>query len=120
MKKRTLISVMGTLIVLLNACYYDKEQLLLPPKSSLPTCANYSFTNDVSPILQTSCASGSNCHGAGSSFGPGELITYNEIKNAAVQIKASIEAGRMPLGSSLSSTQLQTISCWVANGGLNN
>jgi len=109
-------------ITLLQACYYDKEQLLLPPQSGVtPTnCASYSFTKEVSPIVQASCSNNSGCHGSGSSNGPGELITYTEIKNADAQIQGSILAGRMPLGSKLSIAQTQTITCWISGGALNN
>jgi hypothetical protein len=105
---------------LLNACYYDKEQLLTPPKSTGATCLTYSFATQVNPIIQASCNNGVGCHGAGSSNGPGAFTTYAQIQAAAAQIQSSVTAGRMPLGSSLSGTQLLTINCWISNGALNN
>jgi hypothetical protein len=122
MKKIIITIFISWTVLLLGSCYYDKEQLLLPPKSSTstPVCQNYSFTNDVYPLIQSSCANGSGCHGAGSSSGPGELINYTEIKNAGNLMQASILAGRMPLGSRLTSSQVSIITCWVSNGALNN
>jgi len=120
MKKRILFFLVIT-ISLLSGCYYDKEQLLIPPKTTTgSTCMNYSFTTDVSPIVQGSCNSGIGCHGAGSTNGPGALVTYTEIKNASAQVQSSVLAGRMPLGSKLTSTQIQIINCWINNGGLSN
>ena len=120
MKKLTILILITGLSVLYG-CYYDKEQLLIPPKTSTgSTCSNYSFTTDVSPVIQTSCNNGVGCHGAGSTNGPGALVTYTEIKNASALMQASILAGRMPLGSKLTTTQIQMINCWVSNGSLNN
>ena len=120
MRKIIIISIIVISTLPFSACYYDKEQLLLPPKTGTTICVNYSFTNDVSPVFQTTCNNGSGCHGSGSSNGPGALVTYAEVKNASVQIKGSVSAGRMPLGSGLTSAQLTTITCWIGNGALNN
>jgi hypothetical protein len=119
MKKRTILILIAGICGLIG-CYYDKEQLLIPPKSGTGTCINYSFTMDVSPVIQASCNNGSGCHGAGSTNGPGSLLTYTEIKNASVQVQASILAGRMPLGSPLNANDLKIINCWISNGSLNN
>ena len=120
MKKTAIIILIIAGFSLLNGCYYDKEQLLIPPKTGTTTCLNYSFTTDVSPIIQTSCNNGAGCHASGSTNGPGPLVTYTEIKSAAAQVQASILAGRMPLGSSISSTDIHIITCWISNGSLNN
>jgi hypothetical protein len=123
MRKLITILFMGSVTFLVHACYYDKEQLLTAPKgggTAPATCASYSFKNDVSPIIQASCSNSSGCHGSGSSAGPGALVTYSEIRSASSQIQSSVLAGRMPLGSSLSSSQIQIINCWVKNGALNN
>ncbi|MBS1665888.1 MAG: hypothetical protein JST58_00775 [Bacteroidetes bacterium] len=116
-----LLIVVG--LIFLNACYYDKEQLLTPPKTvgtGSSTCVKDSFAVYINPMIQTSCANGSGCHGAGSSSGPGALTTYSQIKANATAIQASVSAGRMPLGSPLSASQIQSITCWVNNGALNN
>jgi hypothetical protein len=78
------------------------------------------FSEDVNPIIQNSCATGSNCHGSGSSAGPGPLLTYDQVKNVAWQIKKAVEDRTMPRGSTLSKEQINIISCWVENGALNN
>ena len=122
MKNRTARILLLSSLLFFSACYYDKEQLLTPPGTGTGTsaCQNFAFAANVSPIIMTSCSASSGCHGTGSSSGPGALTTYTEIKNAAAQIQSSIMAGRMPLGSSLSAAQLQTINCWINNGTPNN
>ena len=120
MKKMMTILFIACAIFLAHACYYDKEQLLTPPKTVTATCPNYSFATDVAPILQASCSNSAGCHGSGSSSGPGALVTYSEVSAAATQVQASVLAGRMPLGSTLTAAQLQIINCWVKNGALNN
>ena len=80
----------------------------------------HGFSGHVNPIIQNSCATGSNCHGSGSSAGPGPLLTYDQIKNVAWQIKKAVEDRTMPRGSMLSKEQINMISCWVENGTLNN
>jgi hypothetical protein len=120
MKKITILLLFAAGLLLINGCYYDKEQLLTPPKTGTSYCLNYSFAADVSPVIQTSCNTGSGCHATGSTNGPGALVTFTEIKNASTQVQASILAGRMPLGTSMSTTNIQIINCWINNGSLNN
>ncbi len=81
---------------------------------------NAKFSSDVMPLIQTKCATGVGCHGAGSTNGPGALTSFNQIKNAAGNIKNAVLSGRMPLGGTLTITQIKQISCWVNNGTLNN
>ena len=78
------------------------------------------FNSDISPIIQTKCATSSGCHGSGSFNGPGELTSFNQIKNAANSIKTAVNNGRMPLNNSLTALQLQQINCWVNGGAPNN
>lgn len=77
------------------------------------------FSAVVLPIIQTSCGA-SGCHNAGSTSGPGALTNFTQIKASASNIKASVESGSMPKGSSLTTAQKNAISCWVSSGALNN
>jgi uncharacterized membrane protein len=97
----------------------DREGGASSPPSS---CASMParFSADVNPIIQSSCAASSGCHGSGSFNGPGALKTFDQIKSAASSIKSAVVSKQMPLGGSLTSAQIQTISCWVDNGALNN
>jgi hypothetical protein len=78
------------------------------------------FNSDVLPLIQTKCATGGGCHGAGSTNGPGALTSFNQIENAAGSIKTAVLTGRMPLGGTLTNAQIRQISCWVNNGTPNN
>jgi hypothetical protein len=78
------------------------------------------FSTDVNPIIQSTCATGSSCHGTGSINGPGELRTYSEIANAHAAIRSAILSGLMPKTGSLTNAQKNTIICWIDNGALNN
>src|SRR3954452_19099916 len=102
-----------TVLCLLFAC----------SKSSMdkPDCsASKSFATEVNPIVQTSCATDSDCHGSGSSSGPGELRTYSQIFNARATIRTAVESGVMPKDRSLSSSEKNTILCWIDNGAGDN
>ncbi len=85
-------------------------------------CSNVpkSFTVDVNPIIQSTCATGSSCHGAGSNNGPGALLSYSAIANAHIDIRSAILSGLMPKTGSLTSAQKNSIICWIDNGALNN
>jgi hypothetical protein len=90
-----------------------------PPQPSSCSTVSAKFSADVNPIIQNSCAIGG-CHGSGSNNGPGPLLTFDQIKNAASQIKNSVVNKTMPRGNTLSNAQIQAISCWVDNGASNN
>src|SRR4030095_17111127 len=77
------------------------------------------FSADVNPIIQGRCNL-SSCHAAGSTNGPGPLTTYTEVFNARVRIRPAIVSGLMPQGTTLSTTQKNSIICWIDNGAPNN
>jgi hypothetical protein len=90
-----------------------------PPANNCDV-VNAKFATGILPIIQSQCAIGSGCHGNGSRNGPGELLSFIQIKNAATNIKSAVVTRLMPQGSSLSSAQISQIACWVDNGALNN
>ena len=116
MIKKISIVLIGSLFLLFS-CYNDKEELLY----GSTTCEGVgaSFTADVNPIIQSNCAV-SGCHGLGSTNGPGPLTSFSQIQSAAVQIKSAVVSRFMPQGSSLTTAQIKTISCWVDSGAPNN
>ena len=79
-----------------------------------------SFSADVSPIIQSSCATGSSCHDSSSNNGPGELVTYTEIFSARAQIRSAVLSGAMPRSGSLTTAQKNSIICWIDNRSSNN
>ncbi|PWT72395.1 MAG: hypothetical protein C5B59_15845 [Bacteroidetes bacterium] len=70
----------------------------------------------VSSIIESTCATNSGCHGAGSNNGPGPLLTYSQIFNARSNIRSAVASGVMPLGGSLSVNDKLTILCWIDSG----
>jgi len=84
------------------------------------TVSNKAFTVDVNPIIQSSCATTSSCHGSGSANGPGALTSYTAIFNSRNSIRSAVSSGSMPQNSTLSTTQKNTILCWVDSGAPNN
>ena len=83
------------------------------------TVTNKSFAANVAPIISSTCAIAS-CHAAGSSNGPGALLTYAQISSAGALIKSAVSAGRMPQNGTLTTAQKNTIICWVDSGTPNN
>lgn len=104
-------------IACFSSCYYDKEELLYPAGCSVNPV---SYSLDVAPIIETNCATNSGCHGSGSFNGPGPLLTYEDVKESAAQIRDAVVTKLMPQGSSLTQQQIQTITCWVDAGAPNN
>jgi len=114
---RKIISAL-ILTAVLTGCYYDKEELLYPGTNDCSTLSP-SFTTHVMPIIQTSCAI-AGCHDATSGNKGGPFVNYNQVKDKASTIKSQVLSGAMPQGSSLTSAQIQVISCWVSSGAVNN
>jgi hypothetical protein len=79
-----------------------------------------SFATDVNPIIQSTCATDSDCHGTGSNSGPGQLLNYSQIFNARADIRIAVLSGTMPKDGHLSATQRNVIICWIDNGSQNN
>ena len=114
--------IMMTIIACSKSTETDASSNTVPSPPTATSCASApaKFSSDVSAIIQSSCATSSGCHGNGSRNGPGALTTFNQIQNAAALIKSEVVSKRMPLGGSLTNSQIQSISCWVDNGALNN
>lgn len=87
-----------------------------------PDCTDVtskSFVADVNPVIQSSCNK-SGCHDVASVNGPGPLTNYTQISNAKLAIREAVRTGSMPQGSSLSTSQKNSIICWVDAGAQNN
>ena len=102
-------------LLFLNACTKNPE--ISPVDCNGPA---KSFTNDVNPVIQASCATNSGCHAAGSNNGPGPLLNYSQVFNARSDIRSSVASGHMPMNGSLTATEKNAILCWIENGAANN
>ena len=79
-----------------------------------------SFAANILPIVQTSCAFDADCHGSGSTSGPGTLLAYTEIFNSRSAIRSAVVSGEMPKGAKLTSAEKNAIACWIDHGASNN
>ena len=79
-----------------------------------------SFTTDVRPLIQNTCATAISCHGAGSTTGPGPLLTYAQIFNVRATIRSEVSSGHMPPGGGISNIDKNVIICWINSGAPNN
>jgi hypothetical protein len=115
MKKILIILVLG----LVFSCSKQHGQDPAGPGGSSCDGVNAKFAADIFPLIESKCSDDAGCHGAGSINGPGELMNYNQIRNAAGPIKIAISTGRMPQNGSLSPAELRQINCWINNGTQN-
>jgi hypothetical protein len=76
-----------------------------------------SFSASVAGIIQSNCAI-SGCHVSGSQ--PPNLSTLTNIQSNAARIKSRTGNRSMPLGRTLTQSQINAIACWVDDGALNN
>jgi len=123
------------LIYSLSGCYKDIGPI---EDNNNPANENVSFANDVQPIFEQSCIS---CHPNSGNLDLTNDNAYNQLVNVnasgynakrvvpgdaenSVLYKKIDDSGvygsNMPLGSSLSSTQINTIKQWINEGALNN
>ena len=117
---RKMVSMLVVVVFLLVACTKRHEDTLgtvSPGNGSGPAT---SFAVDVDPIVQSSCAASSGCHGSGSSAGPGPLLTYTQVFNARSSIRSAVSSGSMPPNGGLSVTQKNSIISWIDSGAPNN
>lgn len=83
------------------------------------TVMNKAFAADINPIIQATCNI-SGCHATGSFNGPGALTNYNQIFTAKNSIRTAISSGKMPQGLPFSTSQKNSIICWIDSGAPNN
>ena len=108
-------------VIALSTFCFEACQKTGDSANSLECSGNLkSFSTDVKPVMQVSCAFDSDCHGSGSTSGPGSLLSYTEIFNARSIIRSAILSGEMPKDGSLTTADKNAIICWIDNGALNN
>jgi len=116
--RRSIILLSITVFALGAGCKKNSEKTEVVAQ----TCngVDSRFALKVFPIIQNSCAASVGCHGNSSGNGPGALINFLQISNAATAIKSAVVTGRMPKGSSLSVQEKDIIVCWINSGAPNN
>ncbi|HFS67944.1 MAG TPA: cytochrome c [Flavobacteriia bacterium] len=73
-----------------------------------------SFSEVIKPIIDNNCVQ---CH-HGNRFP--DLRMYPSINENKIIIKDEIQSRRMPIGNSLSQTDIDAVICWIESGALNN
>ena len=111
---------------LINACYYDKAELLYPTTNTAAcdTTGVISYSLRVAPILRTQCYS---CHTATGGSGNINMSTYANDKiiglNGKLYGTISHASGYIPMpqsGAIMSSCDQAVIKNWITGGCLNN
>jgi hypothetical protein len=121
MKKTIALLVIATSLVI--ACSKSKDTTSNTQNGNSLDCSTVtakSYVTDVSPIIQSKCATDGNCHGTGSVNGPGALTSYSAIFNARANIRTAVASGEMPLTGSITTAQKNSILCWIDSGAANN
>ena len=105
--------------MLMSGCYYDKEDLLYGNDDCQVDAVSYSM--NIEPIINTSCAT-SGCHAQGGS-GIGIFDSYAGVKDKVDNgsFRQRVIADRdMPPGTPLSNCQIKYIEEWLNQGAPNN
>ena len=125
MKRFFSIVVILLATMLINSCYYDKEQLLYPASGPCTdTTVAVSYSQKVVPIFQQYCYG---CHGTSFPSGNIQMGTYTTDKTIAqtgklygIIIHLSGYSPMPQSGGKLGSCQIAIIKKWIDGGMLNN
>lgn len=102
---------------LLAACQQDSieefEAAMTPPGDTL-----VSFAGDLLPLIEAYCSI-SGCHD-GSNGLADALTSYAEVRPVADSIIAQVARREMPIGITLTETEIAMFTRWLAQGALNN
>jgi hypothetical protein len=118
MKTSILLFAIGITVFISVSC--DKSDPEPGPATNVCDGTNYSFANDVQPIITSNCATSTGCRGAGSTTGVGPLTNYAQVSAAASKIHTQVSTGKMPKGGTLSTSDKNKILCWINAGAANN
>lgn len=109
--------------VIMQSCYYDKEEDLYPVPPPCDT-TNVTYSANVWPVINDNCTS---CHSGSAPSGNISLTDYNDIvasaDNGSLLGTIRHDAGWSPMpkgGAQLPDCDIQRIEIWVADGTPNN
>ncbi len=115
------------LFFLLQACFYDKEELLYMTNNNTCDTVNVTYNATIYPILATYCLS---CHGNTSAASNGngiKLENYSDLKISVDngKFRSAVfhvgTASQMPKNAGiLNDCNLNQIDIWLKAGALNN
>ncbi|HEX5171227.1 MAG TPA: hypothetical protein VFW11_18755 [Cyclobacteriaceae bacterium] len=111
-------------LLVLESCYYDKEEVLYPDSFNCNSVSNPSFNVDVLPLLNAKC---NNCHSGSFPSGNIRLDTFADVlkyaNNGSLMGSINQTSGYSPMpknGTKLSACQIQTIQNWITAGTVDN
>jgi hypothetical protein len=127
MKKNILylILILGT-VLFINACYYDKAELLYPTASGITcdTTGEISYSLKVVPLLKAQCYS---CHSVTGGSGGINMANYTNDKILGLDGKLYGSISHAPGyfampqgGNEMTSCDQAVIKKWIDSGCLNN
>jgi len=131
MKKIVLVIIV---VGLFAGCYYDKSDVI-NPNAAFVGCDTtaVSYNSTIAPIISSSCAQASGCHGANPESVGGKLPlnTYDllstyvkankDIFMRDINWTSSNSANNMPSGAGkLSDCSINKIAAWINQGAKNN
>jgi hypothetical protein len=115
------------LMLILQACYNDKEEIIYPASANCDTTSNVSYSLSITPIINAHCLA---CHGSrvyNSSGGKLNLEGYSNIfipvNNGSLLKSIQHEPGAPPMpknSAKLSDCDILTIKKWIDAGAPNN
>lgn len=108
--KSTFLSLLC--LALFSSCLTNVDEEI-----ELDPCDEITFTMNVKPIIDNNCVG---CHSASGQASFLILDTYETVAANAAKVKSEVVIGDMPIGGSLTTEEIQAISCWVDAGALNN
>jgi hypothetical protein len=127
MKKIKTIFIPLFFILILQACYNDKEEIIYPASANCDTTSNVSYASAITPIINAHCLA---CHGSGvftSSGGNLNLDGYSNISvpvsNGSLLKSIQHQAGVSPMpknAQKLSDCNISIIKKWIDAGAPNN
>ena len=110
--------------LLLNACYYDKEDVLYGSGTTACDTTAVTYAGTIAPIMSANCNS---CHSGTAALGGVTTSTYASLKvialNGTLGHSVNWDSGLSPMpkgGSKLPTCDLAKIKKWVNLGAPNN
>jgi hypothetical protein len=125
-KKISLLSITALLLILVQSCYYDKEDDLYPFTKTTCDTTNVTYSLTIAPIMAANCNS---CHNNNTIANGGvKTDSWDQLSIVAKDGRLSnavnwtgVASKNMPQGGSkLSDCDLSKINAWVNAGSLNN
>jgi uncharacterized membrane protein len=119
MNKKFFLLLYVAVLVTIQACTYEKDELLQPPSGDCTTTPA-KYNADIKPIIQTKCAI-SNCHNTATAAGGVAFTDYNSVKLHTDHIMERVVIIKdMPTTGPLPNSEILKIKCWIDSGAPNN